>query len=55
MTLCIDCRVEVNGKMGKIVRTKVLGLAESKGVVVEFDDGTRRMFINEQMDCICEH
>ena len=55
MTLSLDCRVEVDGKMGKVIRTSVLGLSSSKGVVIQYDDGSTRMFINEQMDCIREH
>lgn len=52
----LNCKVEVNGRKGTIVRLNVLGLSSSNGVVVLFEDGTRRMFINKQMSCIrdCE-
>ena len=41
----LNCKVEVNGKMGTIVRVFVLGLYSSRGVVVQFTDGTRKMYI----------
>ena len=50
----LNCKVEVNGKMGTIVRVFVLGLYSSRGVVVQFTDGTRKMYINSQMNSISE-
>lgn len=50
----LGCKVEVDGKMGTVVRTNVFRLSSSNGVVVEFVDGSRKMFINDQMKCISE-
>jgi hypothetical protein len=50
----VDDKVEVDGKQGVIVRSNVFGLKNSKGVVVQFKDGRRKMYINKQMKCICE-
>lgn len=48
----LQSKVEVNGRIGKVVRVNVLGLSSSTGIVVEFEDGTRQMFINSQIKCI---
>ena len=49
----INCKVEAYGRMGKVVRTIVLGLKKSKGIVVKFfDDGSQKMFLNGQLELV---
>lgn len=50
----LNCRVEVDGQEGTVVRTNVFGIKKSQGVAVEFDNGVRKLFIDKQMECIAE-
>ena len=50
----LNCRVEVDGQIGTIVRTNVFGVKKSQGVAVEFDNGVRKLFIDKQMECITQ-
>ena len=53
----LNCRVEVDGQEGIVIRTNILGLKRSQGVEVEFDNGVRRLYIDKQLSCIheCNH
>ena len=42
MEFDLNCKVEVDGREGVVVRTNIFGLRKSKGVEVEFDDGFRK-------------
>ena len=57
MEFDLNCKVEVDGREGVVVRTNIFGLRKSKGVEVEFGDGFRKLYIDKQMSCIreCNH
>lgn len=49
----LNDRITWNGREATVIRTSnenILGLKVSEAIVIQFDDGTRKMLLNSQLE-----